>query len=109
MDKNLLYASAVLSRFMDDRADNPGRVAHVLEALHQIDQQLICMAKEEDGSGIDHTEAIQELLAQAQNRLSLLGLDACLCFNDELPFGETSRLRIEIPLTAWDAASPLYL
>ena len=109
--ENLIYTTAVLGTLIESTADAPGHLASVMRRLNKLDAKITEMVAEEDRSGIDHTEAVEQYLVQAEELVANLRLGAKveLYFTDELAEGQNGRLRLEIPNSAWDGASPLYL
>lgn len=110
--ENLIYAAVVLGNLCDENAGHVGIITKVLLALSEIDRKLIEFCSDEDKSGIDHTVETEEALAEVgklSDKLTSFGLNVEVYFNDEVPQGEKSRLRIECPGTCWGADSPLYL
>lgn len=110
VNHNLLYTAAALGNLSGNTAISPCLVASVLNKLAQIDATLITYAKEEDASGIDHTDETETLLGEAETALELLVIsnvpEVYYCDNPSTEF--PGRLRLEIPGTSWDCTSPLY-
>ena len=108
--ENALYTAVVLGNLLDNNASAPGVAASAIKKLYEIDRQLAEMAAEEDRSGIDHTDASERLMDQAQALLETLPLahKAELFYSDEQAPEQSGRLRLEIPGTPWDADAPLY-
>jgi hypothetical protein len=111
--KNVLYTVAVLASLCDDNANSPNVVASVIDILHGIDQRMLDLVRT-DAQMLNDQEALLQKsffdMADAQiEKLSEIGLNAELYYNDELPFGVRSRFRIVIPNSAWDYDAPLYL
>jgi len=108
--ENVLYTAVVLGNLLENNASAPGVAASAIKKLYEIDRQLAEMVAEEDRSGIDHTDASERLMVQAQALVGQLRLanKAELFFCDEQAPGQNGRLRLEIPGTPWDADAPLY-